>query len=139
MIWVIIFILQNTGLKFPSAFLMMYSVNIWLIIELNLRWREIKVSTKYPITSNTPNSILTKSIRWKIKMLLRVNYIEMHPTFTSSNKDHKTIHIHEKYTFVILQGVANTQQTSFQTWDKRTKEAPLARVLNLNTGGVTCK
>ena len=51
----------------PNFFLMMYSVNIWLIIELNLRWREIKVSTKYPITSNTPNSILTKGIKWKIK------------------------------------------------------------------------
>ena len=82
--------------NFPF-FSLMHSVNIWVIIELNLRWREIKVSTKYPITSNTPNSILMRvSIKWKIKILFTMDYI-VHPTFTTYSKDHKTIHIHEKY------------------------------------------
>ena len=45
------------------------NLNIWLIIELNLCWSEIKVSAKYPITSNTLNSILVKEHQMENKML----------------------------------------------------------------------
>ena len=81
------------------------NLNIWLIIELNLRWSEIKVSAKYPITSNTLNSIWPKEHQMENKMLFRLNY-SVHPLnwlFTFSNKAIKRF-IFMKNTFVLLEG-----------------------------------
>ena len=80
-------------------------LNIWLIIELNLCWSEIKVSAKYPITSNTLNSIWPKEHQMENKMLFRLNYW-VHPLnwlFTFSNKAIKRF-IFMKNTFVLLEG-----------------------------------